>query len=136
MTVGRAAFGWLGWAAALCLSAAAAPALGEGVEGHWRLIGNPYRSRIEVWINATGISANVGCMSMGVELERHGTAVTPSDGLVIEAPCYRAEAREAWGYWQRVERRIADVRSLELKGRRLVLTSVDRRRLVFVRARP
>lgn len=138
MTVRRRVFGWPGWTAALCLIAAPAPALAPGVEGYWRLIGNPYRSQIGIWIAANGLSADIGCTHVGMDFERRGADVTTGDGLVFEAPCRDDERydRAVNDYWDRIERRIEGVRKLELKGKRLVLTSADGRRLVFVRAKP
>lgn len=111
-------------------------AMAQSVEGRWRLIGNPYESRIEIGINERGIWADVGCMATSFGVDVHAKVLEPSgDALVIEAPCHWDEGRDAWHYWQRVLGRITAVNSLELKGQRLLLRSKDGHRLWFARIR-
>lgn len=124
--------------AALCLAGASHPARAQGVDGHWRLIENPYRSAIEVWVGAEGLSVDVGCTHVGLDMDPRAVQTTRPEGLVFEAPCYDDERpdRTVNAYWDRVIRQIENVRTLRRKGSRLVLTSTDGRRLVFARVEP
>ena len=106
-------------------------------ETRWRLVGNPYRSRVEVTLGADSLSADIGCTHLGLDFTVRGRRLTLGDGIVFEAACFDEDRRNpaAGAYWNRIVEQLSRLQAYEREGRRLVLISEDGERLTFAPAK-
>lgn len=109
-------------------------------EGAWTLVGNPYRSRVELtWFPEHGtMVAHVGCRETTYAVNLKEAVLSLDEGLVHEGACFHQENRnpQVRAYWSSLDRQIATARAVRVAGDRLLLSPARGRTLTFVRQSP
>lgn len=125
----------LGWVCGLVAIASQAMATStQAIDGTWRLVGNRYKSDVELHIRDNVLHALIGCTDVGYHVDVSGDTFSAEGDLVRQAPCQMQEMRNpaAHAYWRRIQSRIDEATSFEVRDGRLTLKGA-KGKLVFRR---
>jgi hypothetical protein len=95
----------------------------NALEGNWKLVGNRYKSDVELRFAAGALQATIGCRDVVYAVTATGSSFDATGEIVRQAACRLSErsSSTADAYWTQIQNKIELATTAEVRGDHLVL---------------